>query len=280
MSGLVITPGGTAWSTIGDTPAWTLVGTPTRSAAAAYIGTIPLDLVVDDAAGTLEEFYRAPGFSHADTVTVSFVVKRSSAYAYHSVLLYDATAVDYRLATLLDFTTTTLGVTASAGAVLYKTELATGVYRVTCLSTAVIPANDTRLYVIPANYVTTTAQFYIGDMELWETGDAVALEVSAFTEGPPVYIGETSRSFNGIARSSVRGTKRTWQATTALYGKSVYDALLLACATEQPCHVSGDCFPGGPVNALVRPTYELVGIGETVDGSNFVYRIGLQMDEV
>lgn len=105
------------------------------------------------------------------------------------------------------------------------------------------------------------------------------LEVTSFTETAPINVGEASRAFAGGARSSVRTQKRTFQATTAPYSKTTYDAIVGHVANDTPVSVSGSCLVGATLTCLVRVTYDLVGIGTADAGYNFLYVMSLAIEE-
>ncbi len=105
------------------------------------------------------------------------------------------------------------------------------------------------------------------------------LGITRFVENEPIDVGETTRAFAGGARSSVRAQKRTFTATTSPQSKTVYDALLAACAKDADVTVTGDVVFGVALTCKVRLTYDLVGIGTAVDGYTFLYVLTLTIKE-
>lgn len=156
------------WLTVGD-GSWTNVGTPTRTAAATTVNGLPLDLIADNDAGTTDETYRVITFTGNGDKAISFLVKKSSTYASHSVLLFDQTASAAVLNLNIDFTAATpvLTIGGGAGAVLSSVAEGTG-WRITVKASSVVAANTNRFLVIPASFqASDTAALYIGDIQAW-----------------------------------------------------------------------------------------------------------------
>lgn len=163
------------YTTVFDTPAWSLNGTPTRSAAAATVGGYPLDLVGDDSGAVSEQGFRNPVFTTAGTKTVKLLVKRSSAYASHYITLSDDVTPAWRLQIAIDFTAATPVVTCPYGTLDSVEAVDTG-WRITATSTAT-GANSHTFSVIPAD-LATQAAFYLGHIEF---GTGLAATATGYT---------------------------------------------------------------------------------------------------
>lgn len=160
------------YTSVGDA-AWTSVNTPTRSIGAANISGLPIDLIGDDNAAATEGFYRAITFTGTADKVISFWMKRSSAYAGHSIQLYDNSVATFRLNLTVDFTGTTPVVTASTGTVLGVIPEGGGFW-VVCLASGVIAANANLFIVYPAwTAVADLASLYIGAVRAWNSATYV-----------------------------------------------------------------------------------------------------------
>lgn len=160
------------YTSVGDA-AWTSVNTPTRSIGAANISGLPIDLIGDDNAAATEGFYRAITFTGNADKVISFWMKRSSAYAGHSIQLYDNSVAAFRLNLTVDFTGTTPVVTASTGTVLGVIPEGGGFW-VVCLASGVIAANANLFIVYPAfTAAADLASLYIGAVRAWNSSTYV-----------------------------------------------------------------------------------------------------------
>jgi hypothetical protein len=163
------------WTTVGDTPAWTLSGTPTRTAAAITVNGIPLDLIGDDDAGSIEGFGRTFSFTTNGHKRFSFLMARSSAYAAHVINVVEDAYSQRRLSLVINFTVATPVVTVNgAGALLSCVAEDTG-WRVTALLFDVVASHVMRVQVQPAAAVAAdTAQFYLGDIRAFDDAPATS----------------------------------------------------------------------------------------------------------
>jgi hypothetical protein len=147
---------------------WAAIGTPTRTASAKSIGTLSLDLIGDDAAGTLE------GYSQVVTYTGN-AVKGVSLYLAAGtstggvVRLRDTTAGANRLLATITWASGVPTVTMTTGTNISTTALASGVYRCSFQTTSVTAANTNQLEVYPATtsalVTTNTGTVYAGGVQ-------------------------------------------------------------------------------------------------------------------
>lgn len=71
-------------------------------------------------------------------------------------------------------------------------------------------------------------------------------------EGDPILIGEESRSFSGIQRSSVRTQKRTFAVTTVPVVQATWDSIQAAIANRAQVACSGIILSAGSFTASLK----------------------------
>lgn len=145
---------------------WGVIGTPTRTAAAKTCGMVALDLLGDDAAGTLE------GYSQAITPSGGNGVKGVSCFvapgtSTSSVIrVRDTTAGADRLLQRIQWTAGVPNVTATTGTYLGAVRCADGVYRLLFQTTSWTTSNANQVEVYPATSaalaVANTGTLYVG----------------------------------------------------------------------------------------------------------------------
>lgn len=129
---------------------WAAVGSPTRSAAAAYCGSIALDLIGDDDAGNLEGYTQTITFTGNAAKSVSFLVKQGSSTST-VVRLRDTTAGADRLLVAITWSAGVPVATYTTGSSERASKsLGGGVFRVFALTASVTAANTNSLQVYPA----------------------------------------------------------------------------------------------------------------------------------
>jgi len=142
---------------------WTAIGTPTRSAAARYCGSVALDLIGNDA--DYEGYRIALAFTGNAQKSLSFLVSKGTA-ASTSIQLHDATASTYRISATITWSGDIPVLTCTTGSQERPPEaLANGVYRVFFLSASVVAANTNNLYFYPTYAVGATGNIYIGGVQ-------------------------------------------------------------------------------------------------------------------
>lgn len=145
---------------------WAAVGTPTRSAAAARVGRVVLDLIGDDDGATAVEGYQQViSFTGNAVKAVSLYVKEGSATS--SVFrLRDTTGVANRLETILTWPGGVPSLNTITGTLEGVDTLPNGVFRLRFLTTSVTAANTNSLQIFPAAAnvvdVTATGNLYVG----------------------------------------------------------------------------------------------------------------------
>jgi hypothetical protein len=148
---------------------WAAVGTPTRTAAALTIGDLVLDLIGDDAAGTLE------GYTQTVTCTgnaVKAVSLRMAAGTSMSTMirLRDTTAGADRLLAAVTWAAGVPTVVMTTGAAVgAPLALASGAYAFGFQTASVTAANTNSLQVYPASTaalaVANTGTVYVGGVQ-------------------------------------------------------------------------------------------------------------------
>lgn len=152
---------------------WTAIGTPTRTAAAAYCGDVALDLIGDDAAGTLE------GYSQSITITGS-TVKGVSAFLKAGtststvIRLRDTTASANRLLAVVTWASGVPTVTMTTGGDVGTLTLHNGSYRVRMQSSSCTAGNAHQIEIYPASTsalaVANTGTCYVGGVQVEDFG--------------------------------------------------------------------------------------------------------------
>lgn len=147
---------------------WAAIGTPTRSAAAKACGDVALDLIGDDAAGTLE------GYSQVVTYTGNAVKALSLFMAAGTstgcvVRLRDTTGAANRLLATITWASGVPTVTMTTGTHLGTTTCADGTYQFLFQATSVTAANTNQIEIYPATtsalVTTNTGTVYVGGVQ-------------------------------------------------------------------------------------------------------------------
>lgn len=144
---------------------WVAIGTPTRTAASATCGDVVLDLIGDDAAGTLEGYSQVVTFTSNATKVVSLFVKQGTSTS-SVVRLRDTTASANRLLATLTWSGSAPSVAMTTGTYIGATALANGVYRLLFQTSSVTAANTNQLEIYPATTsalaIANTGTLYVG----------------------------------------------------------------------------------------------------------------------
>lgn len=140
---------------------WAAVGTPTRSAAAHTASGVALDLIGDDAAGTLEGYSQTIGYTGNAVKGVSGFVKKGTSTSW-AVRLRDTSASADRLLGVGTWSGSVPSVAMTTGTYHGMIALAGGVYQLFFAATSVTAANTNSLQIYPA----TTSGLAVGN-----TGD-------------------------------------------------------------------------------------------------------------
>lgn len=147
---------------------WSAIGTPTRSAAAAACGTLSLDLIGDDAAGTLEGYSQVVGFTGNGAKAISCFVKQGSSTTT-AIRLRDTTAGANRLLAVVTWSGGVPAIAMTTGTSLSTIPCANGVYRLMFQSSSVTAGNTNQLEIYPAtNSALATSQtgnLYVGGVQ-------------------------------------------------------------------------------------------------------------------
>ena len=226
---------------VGDAT-WTAIVTPTRSADAATVDGIPLDLIGDDNVAATEGYQKAAtGIVGDGTKVFDVLVKRNSAYAGQFVYLRDDTAAVTRGGASIDFTNATPVVTGLSGATIISTVAVGTGYRITVQVTGIVAANNNQVYVVPAGTATAdTASFYVGDIRIWNASTAQMVYDSGFTAAYPAE--QTAEDVEGqnvgwVHVSTAAQSARYWRYDiwdTANADGFVEIGRLYTCAGWQP----------------------------------------------
>lgn len=245
---------------------WTSIGTPTRTAAAATIGDVVLDLIGDDASGTLEGYSRTISFTGNAVKACSVFVKQGTSTT-SAVRLRDATAGANRLLAVLTWSGGAPSVAMTTGTYI-GADPCNGGYRLRFQSTSVTAANTNQIEVYPATNsslaTTQTGTLYVGGVQLQNavapgpyvktlgstaTSDAdmvstpVAVPVADFT----VYM--------RIARPAWAGLSSGWPGNFTLFGQEF-------AATNAYWQIYFD-----PINQQIRSAVGQAGSGQTAPAS-------------
>ncbi|RTL04209.1 MAG: hypothetical protein EKK62_16845 [Acidimicrobiia bacterium] len=144
---------------------WTAIGTPTRTATAAYCGDLALDLIGDDAAGTLEGYSQVITFTASAVKAVSLFIKQGTSTS-SVIRLRDTTASANRLLATVTWSGGVPSVAMTTGTSLGQVACYNGVYRLLFLSSSVTAANTNQLEIYPATTsalaVANTGTLYAG----------------------------------------------------------------------------------------------------------------------
>lgn len=147
---------------------WAAVGTPTRTAAALQCGDLVLDLIGDDAAGTLEGYTQTVTFTGNAAKAVSVFVAQGTSTS-SVIRLRDTTAGADRLLARLQWSGGAPSVTMSTGTYIGATPCYGGVYRLQFQTTSVTAANTNSVQVYPATTaalaIASTGTLYCGGVQ-------------------------------------------------------------------------------------------------------------------
>lgn len=147
---------------------WSAIGTPTRTAAAARCGDLSLDLIGDDAAGTLEGYSQVVTFTASAVKATSLFMKAGTSTST-VIRLRDTTASANRLLAVVTWASGVPTVTMTTGTNCGTVACYGGVYRFLFRATTVTPGNTNQLEVYPASTsalaVANTGTVYAGGVQ-------------------------------------------------------------------------------------------------------------------
>lgn len=135
-----------------NTAAWTAVGTPVITTGSVTLGILSLDTMNDDSAAALEGVTQTVAFTGDAQKAISIFVRQGTSTS-SVVRLRDTTAGADRLLAVITWSGAVPVVTMTTGSDLNGTpqqHAATGIYRLSFLTTAVTAANTNSLQVYPA----------------------------------------------------------------------------------------------------------------------------------
>jgi hypothetical protein len=149
---------------------WSAVGSPTRTAAAKSAGDVALDLLGDDAAGTLEGYTQTVTFTgNAQKAVSLFIAKGTSTSSV--IRLRDTTASANRLLATVTWSGTVPSVAMTTGTHLSLSPVpcGNGVYRLLFQTSSVTAANTNQLEIYPATdsglSATPIGNVYVGGVQ-------------------------------------------------------------------------------------------------------------------
>lgn len=152
---------------------WTSIGTPTRVAAAAVCGDVVLDLLGDDAGGTLEGYSRTVALTGNTQKGVSVFLKAGTSTST-VIRLRDTSSSTTRCQITIAWAGGVPTVTATTGTDVGTLALADGVYRVRFQSNSAVATNTNQIEIYPAtNAALATSQTgtcYIGGVQVEDFG--------------------------------------------------------------------------------------------------------------
>lgn len=148
---------------------WAAVGTPTRSAAAKYCGSIALDLIGDDDGAALEGYSQTITFTGNAVKSVSFLIAQGTSTST-VVALVDTTATANRVLGVVTWSGGVPTYTPTTGTQERAPEAkGNGVWRIFVASSAVTAANTNSLRFYPASdaalSTAATGTVYIGGVQ-------------------------------------------------------------------------------------------------------------------
>lgn len=147
---------------------WAAIGTPTRVAAAKRVGMLVLDLLGDDAAGTLEGYSQVVTFT-ANAVKAVAVYMAQGTSTSSVVRLRDTSAAANRLLATITWSGGVPSVAMTTGTLIGVENGGGGVFRVLLQTSSVTAANTNQLEIYPATtsaLVTTgTGTLYVGGVQ-------------------------------------------------------------------------------------------------------------------
>lgn len=147
---------------------WSSIGTPTRTAAAKRCGDLVLDLLGDDAAGTLEGYSQVVSFTANDVKSVSLFLAAGTSTST-VIRLRDTTASANRLLAVIAWAAGVPTVTMTTGTDIGTVTCYNGVYRFQFKTTTVTAANTNQLEIYPATTsglaTSGTGTVYVGGVQ-------------------------------------------------------------------------------------------------------------------
>lgn len=156
---------------------WSAIGTPTRTAGAWTCGDLSLDLIGDDAAGTLEGYSRTVALTGNSQKGVSVFLKAGSSTTT-VVRLRDTTGSATRCQITITWSGGVPTVVASTGTDVGTLALANGVYRFRFQSTPATATNTNQIEIYPATNAalatTQTGTVYVGGVQVEDFGTPTA----------------------------------------------------------------------------------------------------------
>ncbi len=227
---------------------WAAVGTPTRSAAAHTASGVTLDLIGDDAAGTLEGYTQTVTFTGNAVKAVSLFIKGDTSSST-VIRLRDTSAGADRLLATITWNVTPV-ITMTTGTSFGYQTLAGGVYRINLATTSVTAANTNSLQIYPATdsalAVTGTGTVYVGGVQAEDalfpssyipttTGtvaraldsltfpySAVPQEATAYTDAVHYLAADVSTNYTSFIVGSTTFTAPYWRSMVAGLGTAHY----------------------------------------------------------
>lgn len=147
---------------------WTDIGTPTLTSGAKRCGDLVLDLLGDDAAGTLEGKKRVVAFTANAVKAIGIRVAQGTSTS-SVIRLRDTTAGANRLLMAITWSAGVPAVAATTGSYLGKTRMFDGTWALFFQATSVTAANNNELEVYPATNaaltVASTGTLYVGGVQ-------------------------------------------------------------------------------------------------------------------
>lgn len=147
---------------------WSAIGTPTRTAAAKTCGDVALDLIGDDAAGTLEGYSQVVSFTGNAVKAVSLFMAAGTSTST-AIRLRDTTASANRLLAVITWSGGVPSVAMTTGTDVETIACYGGVYRFLFQTTSVTAANTNQIEVYPATnsalVTTSTGTIYVGGVQ-------------------------------------------------------------------------------------------------------------------
>ena len=148
---------------------WTKTGTPTEVNGQKYCGVVKMDLITDDAAGSVEYYARVTPFTGNTEKAVAVLVARGTSPAASGSLLAirDTTAAVNRLAATLTFNAAGVpSVSMAAGTHLRTVAMGDGIYALFFRTTAVTATNSNEMQIHPAAVSAETGNLIIGGIQV------------------------------------------------------------------------------------------------------------------
>lgn len=147
---------------------WSSIGTPTRTAAAKTCGDVTLDLIGDDAAGTLEGYSQVVSFTGNAVKAVSVFLAAGTSTST-VIRLRDTSASANRLLATIAWASGVPTVTMTTGSDVGTITCYNGTYRFVFQTTSVTAANTNQIEVYPATtsalVTTSTGTVYAGGVQ-------------------------------------------------------------------------------------------------------------------